>query len=44
MIVTEELRVSAWVPLDEVAGLERPEVVDVGLELHRVRPGNGRVA
>ncbi|MET7332019.1 NUDIX hydrolase [Nonomuraea sp. NPDC005650] len=35
---------AAWVPLDEVAGLERSEVVDVGLELHRVRPGNGRVA
>ncbi|MEV6037069.1 hypothetical protein AB0L65_38370 [Nonomuraea sp. NPDC052116] len=34
---------AAWVPLDEVAGLERAEVVDIGLELHRVRPGNGRV-
>lgn len=34
---------AAWVPLDEVAGLERAEVIDIGLELHRVRPRNGRV-
>ncbi|MEV1173268.1 NUDIX hydrolase [Nonomuraea sp. NPDC049784] len=34
---------AAWVPLDQVAGLERSEVVDAGLELHRVRPRNGRV-
>ncbi|MEV0234464.1 NUDIX hydrolase [Nonomuraea sp. NPDC050786] len=33
---------AAWVPLDQVAGLERSEVVDAGLDLHRVRPRNGR--
>lgn len=33
-----------WVPLTQVASLERSSVVDVGLELHRVAPASGHVA
>lgn len=35
---------AAWFPLDEVSGLERVESVDIGLELQRTRPLEGRVA
>ncbi|TLS42438.1 NUDIX hydrolase [Streptomyces montanus] len=35
---------AAWHPLDEVSGLERVELVDVGLALWRERPAAGRVA
>ncbi|TDE38807.1 NUDIX domain-containing protein [Nonomuraea mesophila] len=35
---------AAWIPLAEVSGLERSEVVDAGLALHRDRPPHGRVA
>ncbi|MFG1703126.1 NUDIX hydrolase [Nonomuraea sp. M3C6] len=35
---------AAWMELDRVAELQRADVVDVGLELHRVRPQNGRIA
>lgn len=31
-----------WVDLDRVADLERADVVDAGLALHRLRPRNGR--
>ncbi|MGN9840207.1 NUDIX hydrolase [Nonomuraea sp. H19] len=34
---------AAWVDLDRVADLERSDVVDVGLALHRLRPRNGRL-
>ncbi|WP_424185993.1 NUDIX hydrolase [Actinokineospora sp. G85] len=33
---------AAWVPLAEVAALDRTELVDVGLELARTRPPTGR--
>jgi 8-oxo-dGTP diphosphatase len=35
---------AAWHPLDEVPGLERVGLVDVGLTLWRERPADGRVA
>ncbi|MEO3804591.1 NUDIX hydrolase [Nonomuraea sp. B1E8] len=34
---------AAWISLADVTGLERSEVVDAGLALHRVRPPDGRV-
>ncbi|MBF8189591.1 NUDIX hydrolase [Nonomuraea sp. K274] len=33
---------AAWVDLGQVAALDRIALVDIGLELHRVRPPNGR--
>lgn len=33
---------AAWHPLDAVAGLERVELVDIGLDLWRERPPVGR--
>ncbi|MGW3626769.1 NUDIX hydrolase [Streptomyces sp. NPDC000880] len=35
---------AAWHPLDGVTGLERVELVDIGLELWRSRPPVGRIA
>jgi ADP-ribose pyrophosphatase YjhB (NUDIX family) len=35
---------AAWYPLEAVPGLERVELVDVGLELWRTRPPAGRSA
>ncbi|GGP38390.1 NUDIX hydrolase [Saccharothrix coeruleofusca] len=35
---------AAWFPLDEVPALDRVESVDVGLELLRTRPLDGRAA
>lgn len=34
---------AAWVDLDRVAALDRSDVVDAGLALHRLRPPNGRL-
>lgn len=34
---------AAWVSLDEIAGLDRVDLVDVGLELHRLRPRDGKL-
>ncbi|MER5865673.1 NUDIX hydrolase [Kitasatospora sp. NPDC002040] len=35
---------AAWIPLSEVAGLERVSLVDIALELYRSRPAHGRVS
>ena len=35
---------AAWHPLDAVTGLERVELVDIGLALWRSRPPVGRIA
>ncbi|MFI1400023.1 NUDIX hydrolase [Streptomyces sp. NPDC020681] len=35
---------ACWHPLDAVTGLERVDLVDIGLELWRTRPPVGRVA
>lgn len=34
---------AAWMPVTDVPGLERPGLVDVGLELDRARPRTGHV-
>jgi 8-oxo-dGTP diphosphatase len=34
---------AAWIGLDLVAGLDRVGLVDVALELHRIRPPDGRL-
>lgn len=35
---------AAWHALDEVTGLERVELIDIGLALWRKRPPVGRIA
>jgi 8-oxo-dGTP diphosphatase len=34
---------AAWTDLDQVGGLDRVELVNVGLQLHRTRPPHGRL-
>ncbi len=34
---------AAWVALDEVAGLDHVDLVDIALDLHRTRPADGRL-
>src|SRR6185295_1706606 len=34
---------AAWVDLDRVSALDRVDLIDVALELHRVRPPTGRM-
>ncbi|MFI7447639.1 NUDIX hydrolase [Nonomuraea sp. NPDC049714] len=34
---------AAWVNLDEIIGLDRVDLVDVGLELHLLRPRDGKL-
>jgi 8-oxo-dGTP diphosphatase len=35
---------AAWVDLDRVADLDRVDLIDVALEMHHVRPPDGRIA
>lgn len=34
---------ATWIPVAEVAGLERAVIVDVGLQLHRLEPPSGHL-